>query len=271
MQPLERMDAAFLSLETPTTPMHVGVVLVLDPPEGTRSLFSPVDPVRPDPPGDSATPAPGAPVAPTGPASAFRTAAPVWVDDPDFDLDDHLTRASLPAPGGQEELDAYVATVMGRQLDPDRPLWEMYVVEGLEGERTALMAKVHHAILDGVSGVFVLAAFLDLSPRSRVVALPTEWRPDPLPSTLRCSATPPARWRASPARRGHDEGRSRDHGRCWAGTTKSSRAAASGHRRDSSPGPGRRSTAPFPTASASLPSRFRSTTSSWSATSSRQR
>ncbi len=184
MQALEGMDAAFLSLETPTTPMHVGVVLVLDPPEGTRSLFSPstryaqirrvieqrlhlVPPLRQR-----------AVRVPLGLHHA------VWADDPDFAVDDHLTRASLPAPGGPEELDAYVATVMGRQLDPDRPLWEMHVVEGLEGERTAMVVKVHHSILDGVSGVFVLAAFLDLSPRSRVVALPTEWRPDPLPSTV---------------------------------------------------------------------------------------
>ena len=71
---------------------------------------------------------------------------------------------------------------MSRQLDPDRPLWEMHVVEGLEGERTALVAKVHHAILDGVSGASVLAAFLDLTPRTRVVALPPEWNPAPLPS-----------------------------------------------------------------------------------------
>ena len=72
---------------------------------------------------------------------------------------------------------------MSRQLDPDRPLWEMHVVEGLEGERTALVAKVHHAILDGVSGASVLAAFLDLTPRTRIVELPPEWNPPPLPSS----------------------------------------------------------------------------------------
>jgi diacylglycerol O-acyltransferase len=108
---------------------------------------------------------------------------PVWVDDPDFELDDHLFRASLPSPGGQPELDAFVASIMSRQLDPDRPLWEMHVVEGLDGDRTALIAKVHHAILDGVSGASILAAFLDLSPRARVIPLPSEqWDPDPLPS-----------------------------------------------------------------------------------------
>ena len=109
----------------------------------------------------------------------------MWADDPDFELDDHLSRASLPSPGGKAELDAFVAAVMSRPLDPDRPLWEMHVVEGLEGERTALVAKVHHAILDGVSGASVLAAFLDLDPRSRVVALPQEWQPDSLPSNAK--------------------------------------------------------------------------------------
>jgi WS/DGAT/MGAT family acyltransferase len=176
------MDAAFLSLETPTTPMHVGVALVLDPPEGRRSLFSPstryaqirrvieqrlhlVGPFR-----QRAVRVP------------FGLHHPVWVEDPDFELDDHLSRASLPSPGGKAELDAFVASVMSRQLDPDRPLWEMHVVEGLAGERTALVAKVHHAILDGVSGASVLAAFLDLNPRSRVIALPQEWHPGALPS-----------------------------------------------------------------------------------------
>jgi diacylglycerol O-acyltransferase / wax synthase len=182
MRSLVGMDAAFLSLETPTTPMHVGVALVLDPPEGRRSLFSPetryaqirrvieqrlhlVGPMR-----QRAVRVP------------FGLHHPVWVEDPDFELDDHLSRASLPSPGGKAELDAFVASVMSRQLDPDRPLWEMHVVEGLAGERTALVAKVHHAILDGVSGASVLAAFLDLNPRSRVVALPQEWHPGALPS-----------------------------------------------------------------------------------------
>ena len=182
MESLGGMDAAFLALDTATTPFHVGVALVLDPPEGTRSLFSPstryaqirrvieqrlhlVPPLR---------------------QRALRVPLgldhPVWVDDPDFELDDHLNRASLPAPGGRAELDALVASVMSRQLDPGKPLWEMHVMEGLEGGRTALVAKVHHAILDGVSGASVLAAFLDTTPRSRVVPLPTAWDPEPLPS-----------------------------------------------------------------------------------------
>ena len=109
MKPLEGFDAAFLSLETPTTPLHVGLVMVLDPPEGTRSLFSPSTryaQIR-------------RMIAQRVPLLApFRQRAlrvplglhhPVWVDDPDFELDDHLSRASLPSPGGPAELDAFVA------------------------------------------------------------------------------------------------------------------------------------------------------------------
>ena len=181
MRSLAGMDAAFLSLETPTTPLHVGVALVMDPP-GTRSLFSPstryaqirrVIEQRLH-------------LVPQMRQRAVRVPLglhhPVWVDDPDFELDDHLSRASLPSPGGRAELDAFVASVMSRRLDPDRPLWEMHIVEGLAEGRTALVAKVHHAILDGVSGASVLAAFLDLSPRSRLVPLRDDWDPPPLPS-----------------------------------------------------------------------------------------
>ena len=182
MQPLEGMDAAFLSLETSTTPMHVGVALVLDPPEGTRSLFSPTTRYAQIRRVIAQRLHLVAPMRQRAIRVPFGLHHPVWVDDPEFELDDHLMRASLPSPGGAAELDAFVAAVMSRRLDPDRPLWEMYVVEGLEGERTALIAKVHHAILDGVSGASVLAAFLDLTPRSRVVELPPEWDPPPLPS-----------------------------------------------------------------------------------------
>lgn len=184
MQPLEGMDAAFLSLETPTTPLHVGVVLVLDPPEGTRSLFSPTTRYAQIRRVISQRLHLVAPLRQRAIRVPLGLHHPVWVDDPDFELDDHLSRASLPSPGGQRELDAFVAAAMSRQLDPDRPLWEMYIVEGLEGDRTALIAKVHHAILDGVSGASILAAFLDLNPRARAIPLPSEqWDPDPLPNS----------------------------------------------------------------------------------------
>jgi diacylglycerol O-acyltransferase len=201
MQPLEGLDAAFLALETPTTPLHVGVALILDPPEGVRSLFSPsthfaqirrviaqrlhlVGPLR---------------------QRALRVPLglhhPVWVDDPDFDLDNHFWRASIPSPGGPAELDAFVAAAMSRPLDPDRPLWEMYVVEGLSECRRALIAKVHHAILDGVSGVSMLAAFMDLTPRARPVDVSAaRWDPDPLPGSAQLLRYAAASLSRQPAR-----------------------------------------------------------------------
>ncbi len=180
MEPLSRIDAAFLALETATTPYHVGVALVLEPPEDAASALPSryaqirrvveqrlhlVPPLR-----QRAVKVP------------LGLHHPAWVDDPEFELDDHFNHASLPAPAGRAELDAFVASVMSRPLDPERPLWEMHVVEGLEGGRTALVAKVHHAILDGVSGASALAAFLDVTPQPRLVALPSGWNPEPLPS-----------------------------------------------------------------------------------------
>ncbi len=179
---LGNLDAAFLALESNTGHLHVGAVLLLEPPEGTRALFSPstrfaqvrqliehrlhlVPPLRQR--------------AIRVPLGLHR---PVWVDDPEFDLEDHLSRASLPSPGGDEELATFVADLMSRPLDPDRPLWEMVLVEGLTGGRSALVAKIHHAMLDGVSGATILAAFLDLNPRPRAVAPAAPWNPPPLPS-----------------------------------------------------------------------------------------
>lgn len=186
MEPMAGLDGAFISLQSRNTHLHVAAVLILDPPEGKRSLFSPatryaqvrrvieqrlhlVPPLR-----QRAVEVP------------LGLHHPVWVDDPGFELDDHLRRTNLPYPGGAQELDDLVADVMSRPLDPDRPLWEMLVVEGLAGHRTALVAKIHHAILDGVSGASLLGAFLDLGPRSRPVPFPIEpWEPAPLPSSAR--------------------------------------------------------------------------------------
>jgi len=184
VEPIAGVDAAFLAFESAHTRLHVAAVVVMDPPEGTRSLFS-----------SSSRFAQVRRVVEQRlhlvPQLRRRVvsvplglAHPVWADDPAFDLDDHLFRAALPAPGGPAELGSLVADLMARPLDLQRPLWEITVVEGLEGGRTALVAKVHHAVLDGVSGASLLAAFLDLGPRARPVPFPSApWDPDPLPST----------------------------------------------------------------------------------------
>jgi diacylglycerol O-acyltransferase len=108
---------------------------------------------------------------------------PRWVDDPDFDLDNHLHRVAVPAPGGQAELQAMVGAVMGRPLDPHQPPWEMHVVEGLEDGRVGLIAKVHHSVIDGVAGVQLMAQLFDFSAEGRPVAeAAPAWRPPALPS-----------------------------------------------------------------------------------------
>jgi WS/DGAT/MGAT family acyltransferase len=114
-------------------------------------------------------------------AVPFGLDHPRWVDDPDFDIANHLHRRALPAPGGPDEFTAMVAAVMGRPLTPAQPPWEMHVIEGLAGGRVALIAKVHHSVIDGVAGAQLLAQLLDLAPEGRAV---TETCPPWLPAQL---------------------------------------------------------------------------------------
>lgn len=184
MDPLKGLDAAFLAIESATAHMHVGAVIVLDRPEGKRSLFS------------SSTRFAQVrrmveerihlvPALRQRPVNVpFGLYHPVLVDDPHFDLDDHLSRASLPSPGKSRELDDLVAEILSRPLDLDRPLWEMVVVDGMDAGTMAVVVKIHHSILDGVSGANLLGAFLDLGPRSRSIPAPErDWAPAPIPST----------------------------------------------------------------------------------------
>jgi diacylglycerol O-acyltransferase len=108
---------------------------------------------------------------------------PRWVDDPDFDLSNHLRRVALPAPGGEAEFRSMVADVMSRPLTPGQPPWEMRVVEGIAGGRIGLIAKVHHSVVDGVAGAEMLAKLLDLTPEGSAVTEPCPpWVPARLPS-----------------------------------------------------------------------------------------
>src|ERR687889_2904921 len=82
-----------------------------------------------------------------------RLANPVWVDDPDFDIGYHVRRSALPRPGSADRLRELVARIQSRQLDRSRPLWEIYLVEGLEDGRFAIITKTHHAMVDGISAI----------------------------------------------------------------------------------------------------------------------
>jgi len=111
---------------------------------------------------------------------------PVWADDPEFDLERHVRRVALPKPGGMAELRELVARVMSEPLDLDRPLWQLYLVEGLERDRHAFIPKTHHALVDGVAAVDVGTIILDASPEGTEMEVTEErWEPDePSPELL---------------------------------------------------------------------------------------
>ena len=94
----------------------------------------------------------------------FRLGRPVWVDDPNFDLRYHVRRTALPAPGGDEQLATLMARVMSQRLDRDYPLWEYWLIEGLAQDRWALISKVHHCMVDGVSATDLYRVIFDFSP-----------------------------------------------------------------------------------------------------------
>jgi WS/DGAT/MGAT family acyltransferase len=107
-------------------------------------------------------------------------AGPVWVDDRDFDLEWHVRHATLPEPGGREQLASYLAREMSRRLDRARPLWELHVIEGVDGERVAVVPKMHHALVDGVAAVDVGTVLLDPSEEPLDIPPPdAPWAPEP--------------------------------------------------------------------------------------------
>jgi WS/DGAT/MGAT family acyltransferase len=113
----------------------------------------------------------------------FGQGRPVWVDDPYFQLTFHVRHTALPRPGGDAELKRLAGRIFSQSLDRSRPLWEMWLVEGLEGGRFALLTKTHHALVDGISGVDIATVLFDTSSAPAPVAPPAqEWVPRPLPS-----------------------------------------------------------------------------------------
>jgi diacylglycerol O-acyltransferase len=122
---------------------------------------------------------------------------PVWVDDPHFNLGYHLRRTALPKPGGDRELQNLVGRLMSQQLDRARPLWEMWTIEGLDHGRWALLTKLHHAMVDGVSGAELLSVVLD-DERDPEAAATDEWTPERQPSGVELAGRALAARAASP-------------------------------------------------------------------------
>ena len=157
MEQLSGLDASFLYLETPTLHMHVEMVTVFDPstvPGGYS--FAKMQ-------AQIASRTHQAPVFRRLLVEVpFRLGHPVWVDDPHFDIDYHVRRTAVPGPGGLRELADLAGDIASRQLDRTKPLWEIWVVEGLERGRIAVIAKMHHSTVDGMSGAALLSVLFDL-------------------------------------------------------------------------------------------------------------
>jgi diacylglycerol O-acyltransferase / wax synthase len=179
MQQLTSLDAQFLNVESSTTVGHVGSLLLLDPstvPGGQLTLDMVRDVLEP-----RLHLAP--PLRQRLVQVPLGLGRPYWADDPDFDLEFHLREIALPGKGTHEQLGEQVARIHARPLDRARPLWELYLVQNVEGGRSAIYSKIHHAAIDGVSGAEILAALMDLSPEPRVVEPPEQpWSPTPLPT-----------------------------------------------------------------------------------------
>ena len=120
-------------------------------------------------------------------APAFHLAAPAWVDDPDFDVRWHIRNTALPAPGGRAEVGRLMSRVMTQRMDRSRPLWEYWFCEGLDGGRWALLSKLHHSMVDGVSGTDLYRLVLDASSDPRA-PVPDTWYPAPPQSRLSFTA-----------------------------------------------------------------------------------
>jgi diacylglycerol O-acyltransferase len=170
MRQLTSLDAQFLALETPRQTGHVGGLAILDPSTrvdktldcaAVKKLLRERLPLLPP----------------------FRWKLnevplgldyPYWVDDEDFDLDYHVREIALPKPGSDKQLAEQVARIMSRPLDRARPLWELYVIDGLKSGSTAMLTKIHHAVIDGMSGAEIMGLLLDLEPEGRELPAPVD-------------------------------------------------------------------------------------------------
>jgi diacylglycerol O-acyltransferase len=183
-QRLSGMDASFLYMETPSAHSHVVGTLILDPSTApTEFTFERVkqllrermhllEPFR-----RRLAWVP------------FNLSHPVWVEDPAFDMDAHVHHTTVRAPGSMRELADVVGDIAGRPLDRSRPLWECWVIDGLEDGQVAMVTKIHHAAIDGVTGADLMAHLFDLEPDAPPPTPPdAPWQADEVPSDLELTA-----------------------------------------------------------------------------------
>jgi WS/DGAT/MGAT family acyltransferase len=204
MQQLSGLDASFIYLETGTTPMHIGSLAIYDQSTapGGQVTFKEILRFFEER---------------LHKARAFRQRMvrvplsldhPYWIEDPDFDLEFHVRHIALPKPGDWRQLCIQTARLHARPLDLRKPLWEAYVIEGLDNVHNvpkgsfALVTKIHHAAVDGVSSAEIVAAIHDLSPDAEVEAPKSPWVPERLPTGVELLGKSALRSVASPARFG---------------------------------------------------------------------
>jgi WS/DGAT/MGAT family acyltransferase len=176
MRQLTSLDSQFLALETPRQSGHIASVAILDTsttPSGSLTL------------GDiQALIADRLPLLPPLRWRLLEVPLgldyPYWVDDVDFDLDFHVRELALPDPGSDAQLAEQVARIVSRPLDRAKPLWELYLISGLESGHTAMLTKIHHSVIDGMSGAEIMGLLLDLTPEVRAIDVPARWGDDEL-------------------------------------------------------------------------------------------
>jgi diacylglycerol O-acyltransferase / wax synthase len=180
MRQLTSVDAQFLALETPRQSGHVGALAVLDDSErpGGKLELDDICELM-------------AERLPLLPPLHWRLTEvplgldyPYWIEEPEFDMDFHVRELALPQPGTDAKLADQVARIIVRPLDRSRPLWELYLIHGLEGGGVGMLTKVHHALIDGLSGAEIMAVLFDLAPEGRELDDREEPRPGRKPSDL---------------------------------------------------------------------------------------
>jgi WS/DGAT/MGAT family acyltransferase len=170
---LSAVDASFLHQEKRASHMHVGGIVLMDGPAPTHAEFKRHIEARlhlvPRYRQKLAFP-------------RFEMGRPFWVDDPRFNIDYHVRMTALPAPGSMEQLRGLAGRVFSQRLDRSKPLWECWLVQGLEDGGFAIVSKTHHALVDGVSGVDIATVLFDLSPETQDIDGDTPWLPEQEPS-----------------------------------------------------------------------------------------
>src|SRR3954454_25383784 len=188
MQRMSPLDASFLHIEDRVSHMHIGAAAIFEGPAPSHEEI--LDAI-----------AAKLPYVPRYrqkvrfvPLSLGR---PVWVDDPHFVLDYHVRHTAMPQPGGDEQLRNLVGRVMSQQLDRSKPLWELWIAEGLEDGRWVMISKTHHSMVDGVSSSDLLSVLMD-DTREGGPAPPDHWKPEREPNPAQLLSDALASRAASP-------------------------------------------------------------------------